>query len=171
MKDMPMLYSDRLTHEVETEDWEFYAEALQAWRAWKVELWDEVLILRSITYKTRWIPKQELIAECRPLNETRIPKFPHLCPNLDHMCGIYSVKTLDDAHLWKKFPQNSVTAVYGQVSIWGNVFKFTRGYLSEFAYPSRLIVPELGNDFKEDVSQEEIAMILSDTYGVPAEVE
>ena len=154
----------------EKDDWEFYAEAIQSWRAWRVIDFGGVLVLESITYKTTWIPRQEVIAECR----NRVTRTTaHAAPDLDHSCGIYSLKSMEHAARWSGLPKDKDNVVYGRVSIWGHCFKFVDGYLSEFAYPSLIYVPtqkpkEEGIDKDIDIDQEDLAIELSSTYRVEA---
>ncbi len=160
--------------EKEEDDWQFYPEAFQSWRMWRVVEYetdsDTVLALQSITYRVIWVPRQELIAECRQQDKGAKP-CAHV-PSLDHLCGIYSVKRLEDAMMWAGQPAQYETVVYGKVSIWGHCYKFERGYLSEFAYPSLFVVPP--NEDTEDakkrirMSSEEIAIELSKNYRVEA---
>lgn len=167
--------------EVEEDDWEFFPEAIKSWRAWRVVNWqwnpeelgdNRVLMLQSITYRTMWTPKQEMIAECKPLK--LVPEFPtkslnnaHACPDLNHGCGIYSVKTEAQALEWKNYRVHD-PVVWGQVNIWGHVYKFTKGYLSEFAYPARIYVPDDLGAWNHRISPEMVALELTDIYGVEA---
>jgi hypothetical protein len=169
---LPMMWNSELANETEEEDWNFYIEAMEAWRAWRVIELDSVLLLQSITYRTNWIPRQEMQATCVP-STSAFPKpvKPHLTPSIEHGCGIYSVKTRLDALRWRHFPSSLDTVVYGRASIWGNVFLFTKGYISEFAYPSHLLIPqEMGKDLESVLSQEELSYELRRTYVVETEL-
>lgn len=165
---------------VEEDDWEFFPEAMKSWRAWRVinhsvdeepdMLTDGVLMLQSITYRTIWTPKQEMIAECVPMRLTADPatkSHTHSSPDLKHGCGIYSVKTEEQALEWRKYRPYD-TVVWGKVSIWGHVYKFTKGYLSEFAYPSQIFVPDDLGTWNERITPEMLALELSETYGIEA---
>jgi hypothetical protein len=164
---MPMAWhKDLPVEEMDPDDdWEFFVEAFQAWKAWRVVEVDGVLLLESITYRCRWIPRQEMVASCHN-KSTQTDIGPHLTPNIRHGCGIYSVKEKEDAYQWFKWPSEQDTVVYGRVSIWGNIFKFTKGYISEFAYPSYLIVPDkIGYKLQQtDITQEELVHELKHTY-------
>ena len=168
--------------ELEKDDWEFFPEAIKSWRAWRITHHEvepdqgmdkNVILLQSITYRTVWIPKQEMIAECKPMalvteDPTSIPKQPvHSSPDLTHGCGIYSVKTEEQALEWRRYRFND-PVVWGQVNIWGHVYKFTKGYLSEFAYPARIFVPDDLASWKNLITPEMLALELTQTYGIEA---
>jgi hypothetical protein len=157
---------------LEDDDWQFYVEPIQAFRAWRVIDWDGALVLQSITYKVNWVPRQKMIAECRPgAKKEKKEIHVHAAPDLNHGCGIYSLKSLDDAVKWSNWPPKTDTMVYGRVKVWGHCLNFTKGYLSEFAYPSMLYVPPNEHEDCEkeiDADAREVAMILSDTYKVEA---
>ena len=167
---LPMQHPHFLEY-TEEDEWDYYGEAFQSWRAWRVLERDGVLVLQSVTYNCLWVPGQELIARCMPNAKRRISCS--FCPDLNHGCGIYSVKDPEDAIVWGKQRLASDTVVYGRVSIWGHCFKFTGGYLSEFAYPSFLFVPsnkEVLSGYPKNVqaNSEEIATELNKTYRVEA---
>src|SRR6266496_5006988 len=108
----------------EEDDWQFFAEAIKAWRAWRVIDYDGVLVLRSITYQTNWLPRQEMIAQCVPDSlSLEKAQTSHAAPDLEHGCGIYSLKNREDALTWSEFSGKLGTTVYGTVSIWGHAFK------------------------------------------------
>lgn len=155
--------------EQEDDNWQFYAEPLQAWRAWRIMIWDGILVLESITYKVPWIPRQEFVAECISDNslEHRISR--HAPPDLDHGCGIHSLKSKDDAMLWMRLPAKMDTVAFGRVSIWGHCLKYTKGYLSEFAYPSLIYIPVNQEAWGElGINAKELAHDLAETYRVEA---
>lgn len=151
------------------DDWELYPEAIRAWRAWRVIDYEGVFLLRSITYNSDWIPRQEMIACCIPGPiPSKRPVTDHPAPDIDHGCGIYSLKEESDATIWMNHVSPAKAAVYGSVSIWGHVFKFTKGYLSEFAYPSHLVIPHHIGQLEDVISPEELSLELSKTYQVEA---
>jgi hypothetical protein len=168
---LPLQYPVK-DHPLEDDEWQFYIEPMKAYRAWRVIDWDGVLALQSITYKVNWIPRQEMIAECRPKPNRKPVVHVHAAPDLNHGCGIYSLKDLDDAVEWANWPPKTDTVVYGRVKVWGHCLNFTKGYLSEFAYPYKLFVPpnESTKDCVKEIDADarEVAMILSDTYKVEA---
>lgn len=149
------------------DDWKFYIEAIKSWRAWRVIELDGVLVLQSITFKSNWIPRQELIAECIPSRACPAPKIRHAAPDIDHGCGIYSLKDKEDAVVWSKdYPTETETIVYGEVFIWGHVFVFTKGYLSEYAYPANLIIPSGNGTLLDELGMDQLQLELSNTYQV-----
>lgn len=174
----------------EEDDWEFYPEAIKSWRSWLVverplsenvngidqivRPEESVIMLRSITYQTLWTPRQEMIAQCVPLptagTAARPKPHTHACPDISHGCGIYSVKTKEQALAWKSYRQYDAV-VWGQVNIWGHVYKFTKGYLSEFAYPANLVVPNDLGVWAGRITPEMLALELQQTYGVEAVTE
>jgi hypothetical protein len=165
---LPMQWPPPKSEHLE-DDWQLFPEAFQAWRSWRVVEWDGELILQSITYKdTNWIPRQEVIAECRPSLGGKVPEIPHPAPDPRHGCGLYSVKSQDSAAKWLNYVPTKQCGVFGRVSIWGHIFEFERGYLSEFAYPSFLIISEskMGEELSKYLSAEELAITLMDTYQV-----
>jgi len=164
-----MKWGPSLLEETEDEDWGFYGEAIQAWKAWRVIELHGILLLQSLVHRANWIPRQEMVSEC--MNKSN-PNFrPHLSPNIRHGCGIYSVKQQDWALQWQRYPNIEDVVVYGRVSIWGNVFKFTKGYISEYAYPSYLYVPpDKGQELYETIHPEELRVELNNTYVVEVEV-
>jgi len=166
-----------MMHPVTDEDrpddqWSFYPEAIKSWRSWYVIDHDGVLVLRSITHDVVWIPRQELVAKCLKNRLNKHPSTtpgPHATPNIDHGCGIYSVKTKEQCSAWVDYANEYATTVYGEANVWGNVLAFTRGYLSEYAYPARLYVPDKPG--KLGLDQDELAHELSNTYLVEAVIE
>lgn len=165
------MWSSDLVSERDEEDWKFYIEAIQAWRAWRVVELDGVILLQSITYRVNWIPRQEMVSECRNSRKSNRPHVSHLSPNINHGCGIYTVKEQRDAIQWRRYPSHTDTVVYGRASIWGNVFQFTKGYISEYAYPAFLFVPhDIGEELQGTLHPEELAYELSNSYGVESVV-
>jgi hypothetical protein len=152
--------------------------AIKAWRSWRLiehilPDFTSVITLRSVTYTNEWLPRQEMIAECAPRALIGSPKFKtttHAVPDLNHGCGIYSVKTEAQALEWRQHIA-SQPCVWGEVNIWGHVYKFTRGYLSEFAYPARIIVPKDLKDWNNRFTPEMIALELQETYVIEAVIE
>lgn len=172
---LPLRYP--IPEEDQTEDkWQFYAEPFEAWRAWRIIDWDGVLVLQSITYKVNWIPRQEFIAECRenPSVKKKATTV-HAAPDLNHQCGIYCLKDKEAAIVWA---ENAATwskadpVAYGRINIWGHTLNFTKGYLTEFAYPAEIFVPP-NNGFPDveraiDTDARELARELASTYRVEA---
>lgn len=160
--------------EREKDEWEFFPQAFEAWRAWRIVELDGILLLQSVTHRTNWLPRQEFIAECLPIKKDGvvIRKHVHAAPDLEHGCGIYSLKSAEGAMMWANEYLRTDTRVYGKVSIWGTCFKFQKGYLSELAYPSNLYVPPnvtaSGDKRSIDIHPEELAVELASTYRIEA---
>jgi hypothetical protein len=154
--------------EISEDNWQLVPEAFKAWRAWRVIDYHNILMLESITHRVLWMPRQEMIAECRTNHNGVRPKIDHPAPDPEHGCGLYSVKNPDYAKIWQLYPKSTETVVWGSVSIWGHIFSFVKGYLSEFAYPSMFIIPNNLGDMGKDISRDELADELSRTYQVEA---
>lgn len=151
------------------DEWEFYAEALQAHRAWRVVLKDDVFLLKSLHYTPFWLPRTEFTADC--LNKDKY--HAEGSPNIDCGCGVYSVKDLDYAIEWAYGFKHDSFVIYGNVSIWGSIFKFEYGFLSQYAYPSLFYVRNYkGRIEKEfECSPDELATEISNSYRVEAVVQ
>lgn len=145
-----------------------YAEALVAWRAWRVLDERHGHRLRSVVYPAIWAPGHELVAECecrsRSLSRPWRYRRCELAPSTDCDCGIYGARKVTDAieylgnttGAWD--PSN---AVIGRVSLWGEVMEHRLGWRASRAYPARIVVPARpGSDA--------VAAAL-DAYGVPVE--
>lgn len=149
----------------------FYIEPIVSWRAWKCSFDGDTVVLRSITYqRVVWPNREELKAECQREILARLPG--HVAPNQTHGCGIYSVKTSEDALLWALANRNGPVRVIGEVKIWGRILQYERGYISEYAYPANFYVPENYDHWEiaPDAEPEELALALESTFKVPVGV-
>jgi hypothetical protein len=130
----------------------FYVDPFIGWRSWNVVVVSEKVLLRSVTYKTLWTPGTEFTARCKKnvvhhYQGQNVPEN-HSSPSKEHGCGIYAVTNQADAAKWCAFSTESTFRVMGEVKLWGAVFRYTRGYLSQYAYPKSILVPfEIPNDY------------------------
>ena len=145
-----------------------FAEALQAWRVWRVVRLEGDLALASVVQRTVWPAGEELAAGCLAHQSLldRLRKRPkHDAPQVDCCCGVYAT---DLEHVTRYLAEMSVwraTFVLGQVSLWGTVIECDRGFRASYAYPSRIYVPSYG---RHGVEAEECVMGLL-RYDVPVE--
>lgn len=139
---LPMMAPVRDSEVEEKQQTNFYVEPFIGWRSWNIVVMDDKVLLRSITYKTIWTPGTEFVAHCkRNLGPYDSFEHNHDSPNKHHGCGIYAVKTEEDAARWLSFSPESRMRVMGEVKLWGIVYRYTRGFLSQYAYPKSIYVP------------------------------
>jgi len=129
-------------------DAQMYTDPFVGWRCWAIEPNDDRIILRSITYKCNWTPEEKMEAKClSTFSGEKVFPDRHTVPNRDHGCGIYAVTEKEHAlgwlnQYWMSIYQNPKTfRAIGNVKLWGNVIKFTRGYLAQYAYPDKIWIP------------------------------
>lgn len=129
----------------------FAIEPIEAWRAWRAVETRQGLRLASITYRVRWPVRKPMRAHClRQLNRAAweshqrymvsLPHMglrPHLCPNMEHRCGIYALREEDAARKWASSMLGGLAGgnVVGRVLLWGRVLLYEHGYIAEYAYP------------------------------------
>lgn len=171
---------------LDLEDIPFFVDPIVAWRAWGVcgvGACDcshrRGILLRSITHRVPWLRRKPTRAHClncwkkNPGSSVRTASLHHSAPDMAHGCGIYSVKTIDDAMAWSNHG-TKMFRVVGEVLLWGKVFRYTHGYIAEYAYPKSLWIPDDWSRFAEPAhpafQPEEIALMLEDTYGIEATV-
>ena len=144
-----------------------YAEALTAWRVWRVGRDDEGIVLRSVIQATCWPRREALAAEClrRPFWFRR--RRAHPVADAACMCGVYAARfeelgpyLLDDMLFGSR-------RVVGEVAMWGSVVECERGFRASYAYPKRIFVPSDADGRRGCV--EELAASLRE-YGVPVEL-
>jgi hypothetical protein len=156
----------------------FFAEPLQSWRMWTVEVKSDTTILRSITYKVRWPFCKPFRSHClhqwrkdRGFSHSRFGV--HNSPDLTHGCGIYSVKNRQLTSRWHVGNIN-IFAV-GEINMWGKIYCFTEGYISEYAYPTRLLVDskiwDVHPNKLPDITPHEVKESLEGAYQIPVTVE
>lgn len=153
----------------ELEDEELFIEPFVAWRAWAVYA-DDVsgkFQLRSITYKSVWPVGEPIVATCGTTWDSGGYKSdPHPCPDPGHSCGIYAVKKEDVAKQWMNsgyYVSKPELRCVGEVKLWGKVYRYTEGYLAEFAYPLRLFLDPMAPE-SFPVDSREAAHELRRTY-------
>jgi len=121
---------------------DMYVEPVVAYRCWLIDNTQGGFGLRSWTKKIPWAPHREFEAACLRMSPIamlgRNPQ--HETPNV-HGCGIYAVKTLEQAARW--FAQSGV-GVIGVVKMWGRIIVCSEGFLAQFAYPAALLAPGSG---------------------------
>lgn len=152
----------------EREDMEMFIDPFQAWRAWSVHVDTEKskIRLQSITYKLYWPPEVPFRARCMRRSLSPSPTLPEKhegCPDVNHGCGIHGLKDREDAMLWMNYGGQQQLRCIGEIKMWGLVFRFTKGYLSEYAYPSKIWVEhEMPENFPID--SREVVHELRRTY-------
>lgn len=149
-------------------DYETYMEPFLGWRAWNVVEEDsKELRLRSITYQRIWMPEVAFEAICAPtLWSKNRPKHKGISPNKDCGCGIHAVMSKNDSLVWQNFGDQSKLRVVGEVKLWGVVYKYTRGYLAQYAYPKSILVPHEIPDAFSMTAQEAVKELRRTYRGV-----
>jgi hypothetical protein len=144
-----------------------YAEALAAWRVWRVVRDDEGLVLRSVVQSTCWPRREVLVAECLRRSLWFRRRRAHPVADARCACGVYAARfdelgpyLLDDILVGSR-------RVVGEVALWGTVVECERGFRASHAYPKRIFVPTDADGRRGRV--EEMAASLGD-YGVPVEL-
>jgi len=126
-------------------------EPVVGYRVWKLDR--QNCQLTSCVYQTRWPFRQKMTRGVEKLN-----------------VGIHAAKTELAIHqgvrrsTYDIFPPEGLWSDYkadvaGEISMWGEVKECQYGYLSEFAYPKTLWMPESTDPV--------IVMQLEENYGVP----
>jgi hypothetical protein len=149
------------------------AEAIEAWRAWRVVQRGTSYLLRSVLKPTIWPQHEPLAAECLhsepwPRRVWRRPDGRHEAPHFRCDCGIYAADLARvDQYLTPSPLEPTVGRVLGRVSLWGTVIECERGFRASFAYPRVIYIP--GDAARTDRRLDELAAALAE-YGVPVEV-
>lgn len=151
-----------------------YAEALDAWRVWRVVATGAGLRLGSVVKPTLWPPREPLVGECLRGSSIwsclrRKRSKMHPVPDEPCECGIYA-GTLSVVRPYLNDPPVSmaVARVLGQVSLWGTVVECERGLRASRAYPARIYVPADASTWPR-LGWSELVEGLHDAYGVPVE--
>jgi hypothetical protein len=149
------------------EDYQLYIDPFVAYRSWAIicDEDDQKVKLRSITYKTPWPSGEPMVAGCYQMHYGTQPE-PHDTPDAGHSCGIHAVKDDEDAIMWMGSgftAQHAELRCYGEVKLWGKVLRYTKGYLSQYAYPVSLFLdPQPPENFP--IESREAAKELRRTY-------
>lgn len=156
--------------EDELEETELYIEPFIAYRAWAVHPDEETgkMLLRSLTYKVDWPSGEPMEAKCMLYENgyNSIHRDTHKSPDAEHSCGIHAVKEIEDAHLWMNqgfYITAPELRCVGEVKLWGKVYRYTKGYLAQYAYPSKIWVDPIQPE-KFPVDSKEAAHELRRTY-------
>lgn len=160
---MPMLMSALKPEDMhEQQHVPLYIEPTLGWRAWNIYVDNRRngrVRLQSITHKLRWPPKIPFRARCLIKQNLN-----HQPPDKIHKCGIYAVKSEEDALKWLNYNRgSSVLRGFGEVKLWGNVLRYEKGYIAEYAYPKSVFIDhEFPDRFPYDAR--EIVRELRRTY-------
>lgn len=145
-----------------------FAEALEAWRVWRVIERGGELRLASVVRRTVWPVGEPLVAECLHFSPLRaLLRHPHESPDRWCECGIYAAKLARAATYLDDSLPEAYARVLGRVALWGSVVECEKGFRASHAYPIELYV---ANDAgpRRAFSADEIAGRL-EAYGVPVE--
>ena len=149
------------------------AEAVEAWRAWRVVRRDGSYQLRSVVKPTLWPRCEPLTAECLhaepwPRRVLRRPPSRHDSPQPRCECGIYAADLARvDLYLTPSPLEPTVGRVLGRVSLWGTVIECERGFRASHAYPLAIYVPS--DSARDSTQRAALAEALAE-YGVPVEL-
>jgi len=112
---------------------ELYIEPLVGWRLWHIR--DGRLL--SWSQAAEWPAGRRMEASCKRL----LRRSCAAAPAKGHACGIYAVRTREDAvRLLHELPSLAAPVAVGRVSLWGRVFENVGGWRAQFAYPYSLEV-------------------------------
>ena len=104
------------------------AGALVGWRCWGIAKTPSGVQLASHGH-TIWPVDNPLQAECAT-GKTHTP------PGKGCTCGVYALNQEDGFPYYTY--QGSGYAVFGQVYLWGEIVRGTKGYRAQYAYPKAL---------------------------------
>lgn len=153
-------------------------DPLEGWRTWLVVPRNRTsgeLVLRSFVYSEIWEPQEVHEAKCRVTARDVQAHHEDGVPEPKCKCGIYAAHDIEvvnkyyheggyNAGTWKE-----IYRVRGCVAMWGKVIEGETGLRSQYAYPSRIEVPERIIGRESLLSVSEIVLAL-EKYGVPMEV-
>ncbi len=111
---------------------ELYLDPILGWRVWKVQRGR----LYSTVFGTLWPERTRLEARCG-IGGRSSPgglRGVHDAPARDCDCGIYALKSREDAMFLARQIMRPDIAAVGRVSLWGHVVETERGYRAQFAY-------------------------------------
>lgn len=141
-------------------------EPIVAWRSWTVGVVGDEVRLCSLTYRNvEWPPRNALVAAC--MSFAKYGEDHRDCPVKWHTCGIYAVKSREQASWWADAARGQF--VTGRVSLWGRVIPHEHGWRAQKAYPLALEVPaELRSDV--DIDPRELVNLLRKVYIVDVDL-
>lgn len=156
-----------------------YAEAVEAWRVWRVGLNGGHVVLESLFAAATWVPGVPLRATCAAGHRSRwrpwhIHLNDHRAPQTDCTCGIYAVRNEETAHEYldtRRFVARG-DRVIGRVALWGDVVEGELGWRASAAYPVELLVPVTATErgvLGRRAYLDEILLGL-EAYGVPVQL-
>lgn len=144
----------------------FLVEPFTSYRAWTIDIESrKEPFLRSITYRIGWPKRRPFRSHCmtqwyKTHRDSPSPRaYSHSAPDMEHRCGVYSLLDEKDCSKWQ---MGRVNVIFGSVKVWGKVFKYEKGFLSEFAYPYEII--GIGDRWAED--PEKLVYKISESYGM-----
>ena len=111
---------------------ELYLEPIQGWRVWKVAGGR----LYSTVFGSLWPEHARLDAHCG-LGGRSSPgglRGVHHAPARGCHCGIYALKSREDAVFLAGQIHGVETLAVGRVSLWGRIVETERGYRGQYAY-------------------------------------
>ncbi len=125
-----------------------YAEALEAWRVWRVGMRQGRVVLQSLFAGAVWEPGVPFVASCTGGHRSRWAPWrtkpnAHTAPELECRCGIYGVQSVAAARSYLEKPPLLCRddRVIGRVALWGDVIEGPLGWRASHAYPTELFVP------------------------------
>jgi hypothetical protein len=147
-----------------------FAEAMAAWRVWRVVCGSGEYRLGSVVKPTLWPPGEPLAAACLRCGPVvtwfrRKRSKAHDAPAERCDCGIYGAGLpLIRQYLIDPPAEGSVL---GEVSLWGTVVECERGLRASRAYPLRVYVPlDAASGSGHSLGQ---LLAGLEVYGVPVE--
>jgi len=156
-----------------------YIEPVEAWRVWRVCIYDSRIVLQSLNADTVWEPTVALSATCAARQRSRrrpwrIEAPGHESPEIECTCGIYGVRSAAVArwYLERRALFYNADRVVGRVALWGDVVESESGWRAERAYPLELFVPAaatLRGGLRRCADVDEIVLALA-AYRVPVEI-
>lgn len=153
-------------------------EPIMGYRTWFVvprEKTTGELVLRSFVYSEIWEPHEPHKAACRIASGFKQVIHTSGVPEEMCNCGIYAGDNMGIVNHYYESPDytpgswREIYRVYGEVALWGKVIKGEKGTRAEYAYPTKLLVPEHIRGRESLLSVKEIVYSL-EKYGVPIEV-
>ena len=110
------------------------------------------------TIMPAWSPGRRFEASC--LSPGRCPDGG--VPGMQHRCGIYAFKAIEDCLEWARHVGRvRTTVVIGEVSLWGIVAESEFGWRAQYAYPAALLDARVRRGKSVDLGG------LAELYGVP----